>query len=58
MRWQLDGEVSQDGRRGPEYLCDDEKDAGEKRAEIQEGRVSRVRSLHRQEGMQAVVGLN
>ena len=45
---------------GPEYLCADEKEAGEReREEIQEGAgISRVRSLHRQEGMQAEVGLN
>jgi len=43
-----------------EYLCADEKEAGEReREEIQEGAgISRVRSLHRQEGMQAEVGLN
>ena len=45
---------------GPEYLCADEKEAGEReREDIQEGAgISRVRSLHRQEGMQAEVGLN
>lgn len=44
---------------GPEYLCADENDAGERELRIQEGGKNFwIEVLDRREGMQVVVGLN
>ena len=65
MRWQLDGEVESRWEKGQNIyvlirrMQERAREREREREEIQEGAgISRVRSLHRQEGTQAEAGLN